>query len=79
MGWAELENGALLRASEDGGFHLMVTCDQNLSYQQNLKRRSLAIIVLSTNNLKVWMRNLPQIKAAIDRAKSGSFETVSCE
>ncbi len=46
MGWAELENGNLLRAAETERFELLITCDQNLTYQQNLKGRSLAIVVL---------------------------------
>jgi hypothetical protein len=27
MGWSRLENGDLLRASEEAGFEVMVTCD----------------------------------------------------
>jgi len=49
MGWATIANGALLTAAEIGGFDLFLTCDQNISYQQNLKGRRLALVVLSTN------------------------------
>jgi len=49
IGWATIENGDLLKLAESGGFDLLLTCDQNISYQQNLKGRQLALVVLSTN------------------------------
>jgi hypothetical protein len=76
MGWAELENGQLLRAAEDAGFELMVTCDQNISYQQDLRGRRLAPVVLSTNNWNVVKRITPPIVAAVDAASEGSFQYV---
>jgi hypothetical protein len=50
QGWSGLKNGALLRAVEEGGFELFITADQEISYQQNLLGRKLAMLVLSTNN-----------------------------
>jgi hypothetical protein len=35
FGWQGLENGALLDAAEKAGFDLLLTCDQNVRYQQN--------------------------------------------
>jgi hypothetical protein len=37
-----LANGALLDAAERAGFDLLLTCDQNVRKQQNLKGRNLA-------------------------------------
>jgi hypothetical protein len=76
MGWAELENGQLLTASEDAGFAAMVTCDKNLSYQQNLSGRRLALVVLSTNNWNRLKLNLSPVIAAVDSASEGSFQYV---
>jgi hypothetical protein len=45
-----LENGALLDAAEKAGFDVLLTCDQNVPYQQNFTDRRLALIVLSTNH-----------------------------
>lgn len=45
QGWSELTNGELLRVAEADGFEVMVSADQNLGYQQNLKDRRLAIVV----------------------------------
>ena len=76
MGWAELTNGILLQVAEAEGFEIMVTCDQNLSYQQNLKGRKLAVVVLDTNDWKALRRNPRQIADAINRSTPGSFQTL---
>jgi hypothetical protein len=44
MGWAKLDNGALLRAA-DADFDVLVTTDRNLTYQQNLRGLRLAILI----------------------------------
>ena len=49
-GWAELTNGDLLAASELAGFDLMITTDQGIRYQQNLTGRTMALLVLDTND-----------------------------
>ena len=49
-GWSTLTNGELLAVAE-GDF--LITTDQNLSYQQRLAGRSLAVLVLPTTN---WLR-----------------------
>ncbi len=76
MGWAELENGDLLRAGEDAGFALMVTCDKNISYQQDLRDRRLALVVLSTNDWNIVKHRTQPIVAAVDAATEGSFQYV---
>ena len=45
-GWDRLINGALLNAAEDAGFDVLLTTDKNIRYQQNLKGRKIAIVVL---------------------------------
>ena len=76
MGWAELENGDLLRAGEDAGFDLMMTCDKNIPYQQNLRGRRLAMVVLSMNNWNILKHRTEPIIAAVDAATEGSFQYV---
>jgi hypothetical protein len=46
MGWNELENGDLLRAAESARFDLLIICDQNMRYQQNLSERGIALLEL---------------------------------
>ena len=71
-GWSGLKNGALLTAAEEASFDLFITADQELSYQQNLTGRKIALLVLSTNNWSVVKARMPEIVAAINAAKSGS-------
>ena len=52
-GWAELTNGKLLAAAQQAEFELLITTDQNIRYQQNLRERTISILVLSTND---WIR-----------------------
>jgi len=82
MGWHELENGDLLTAAEQGDFQAMVTGDKNLSYQQNLEGRKLALVILPTIDWTVLRRapsTLEAVGAAVDRAAPGSFEALPSE
>ena len=58
-GWSTVTNGDLIRLAEQEGFELLITTDANLRYQQNLRDRRIAILVLSTTS---W----PRIKTATD-------------
>jgi predicted nuclease of predicted toxin-antitoxin system len=51
QGWNGLRNGDLLQRAE-GQFDVFITSDQNLRYQQNLTGRQVAILELSTNDLR---------------------------
>lgn len=52
QGWAGVRNGELI-ARIDGVYDVLLTSDKNLKYQQNLTGRSIAIIELPTNRLKL--------------------------
>lgn len=73
QGWSGLKNGALLAAAEEAGFDLFITADQEISYQQNLTGRRMAVLVLSTNNWGVIKQQAGTIAAAIDAVTRGSF------
>ena len=73
QGWSGLKNGVLLSAAEEAGFDLFITADQELSYQQNLTGRKMALLVLSTNNWGFVKANIAGIRDAIDSATPGSF------
>ena len=77
LGWATLKNGELLAAAESNGFDVFVTTDTNLSYQQNLSNRNIAIVVLSTTSWPRIQRSVAAIVSAIDAATPNSYQTVS--
>ena len=72
MNWAAIKNGELLRAAE-GRFDVLITTDKNLKYQQNLKGRKLAIVVLPTNFLPVVLGLSNKVCAALAAIQPGDF------
>ena len=62
-GWSALSNGDLLTEAENPGYQLFVTTDQNLRYQQNLRERQIAIIVLLITS---WPRIRPTAQNVLD-------------
>jgi len=76
QGWSGLKNGALLAAAEAAGFDLFVTADQEIRFQQNLAGRSLAVLVLSTNNRERLKAGAQQIVTAISAVVPGSYTEV---
>jgi len=75
-GWGTIENGELLRAAEAAGFDALITADQNIAYQQNLSSRTIAIVVLSTNDWSVLKDAGDLIVATVQAANPKSFQTV---
>jgi len=75
-GWEELENGELLSKAEAAGFEVLVTTDKNLSYQQNLAGRKIAIVVLGQGRWSLIKRCIAQVVATVNAATPGSFAEV---
>lgn len=71
-GWAGIQNGELLKLAEKE-FDVFVTVDRNLSFQQNVQRFSIAVIVLSaaSNRLGDLLVLLPQLLAELPGARRG--------
>lgn len=76
LGWDTLSNGELLRAAEEAGFDVLLTTDKNLRYQQNLRERKLAIVVLGNSAWPVLRRYVDRVVAAVDSAKPGTYVEV---
>jgi hypothetical protein len=77
LGWASLENGDLLDAAERFGFKLLLTCDQNISYRQNLTGRRIALVVLRTNYWPRLRNHTAVVADAVGAAQNGSFQLVN--
>jgi hypothetical protein len=76
VGWAGLTNGDLIAAADDAGYEVMITADQNIRYQQNLAKRRIALVVLTTNHWDTIRANAEAIIPAVDAATPGSYRTV---
>ena len=68
LGWAQKKNGELLELAEAVGFELLVTTDQNLLHQQNLRARKIGIFILGRSNWPEIEPHSDQIAAQINMA-----------
>ena len=71
-GWDQITNGDLIAQAETL-FEAFVSTDQNLKYQQNLKNRKIAILVLPTTSWRKLEQNAATIKQALDTIKAGQY------
>ena len=79
-GWAGLADGDLLECAQ-GRFDLLLTADQNLRYQQNLQRESIAVVVLvaSSSRLDDLLPLIPHVKSAIPGLKAGEMVCIDID
>ena len=77
MGWAGIKNGALLTLAE-GEFDVFITVDRNLSFQQNLPKFNIAVLVLhATSNRLADLKPLaPKILATLPTLIKGTAQHV---
>jgi hypothetical protein len=66
----------LITVAETAGFELLLTTDKNLSYQQNLKGRKIAFVVLGNQQWPVLSRYVERVLAAVNAATPGSLRVV---
>ncbi|WP_420628893.1 hypothetical protein [Candidatus Leptofilum sp.] len=76
QGWSKLSNGDLLKAAEEAGFQLFITTDQNLRYQQNLRERQMAIVVLLSTSWPKISRRIDEIKDIVNVVSVGSYTEI---
>ena len=77
MGWGDLDNGDLLNAME-GLFDALVTVDKRLPKQQQLKGRSLGVVVLRarSNRLADLLPLVPALLEALGALQAGGIKEV---
>jgi hypothetical protein len=72
-GWDRLSNGDILAAAEAAGFDVLLTADNSIKYQQNLSRRRIALVVLSSPQWPRVRLEVVRIAAAVSAAVPGSY------
>jgi hypothetical protein len=77
LGWSTVTNGDLIHLAEERGYELLITTDTNLRYQQNLRHRSIAILVLTTTSWPRIRLATSKIQAAVDAVGRGDYLEVS--
>jgi hypothetical protein len=76
LGWEKLKNGLLLSQAEQDGFTVLVTCDQSMQHQENLSGRTIALVVLETNDLSLLRLYREEIAHLVRDAKPGGYYTL---
>ncbi len=78
MGWEGITNGKLLTLAQSQ-FQVFITGDRNLSFQQNLRNFSIAVIVLQAKSIRlVHTRPLMrQVLALLPTLKPGQLTAVA--
>ncbi len=73
-GWSGIKNGKLLELAE-GEFDVLLTVDQNLKYQQNLKSFNIGIVLLvaRSNRLKTLLPLMLQVIKDLENIKAGEL------
>ena len=74
-----MSNGELLDQAESDEYELLITTDQSMRHQQNLSRRSMAIIVLRSNRWPDVRLRIDDIRAALEGIRPGEFREVQIE
>jgi hypothetical protein len=79
MGWSGTKDGALLTLMVAQGFEVLITVDQNLRHQQNLKAIGIAVIVLvaASNRLADLEPLMPSAQVALDAIGPGDVVKIT--
>ena len=72
-GWDRLVNGELIAAAKAAGLELLLTTDKNIRYQQNLKGRKIAFVVIGNQQWPVLRRYVERVADAVNAATPGSY------
>jgi hypothetical protein len=67
------QKGELFAKAEAAGFDVVLSADKNIRYQQSLKGRKIAMIVIGNPTWRVLRRNLDRITGAVNAAKPSSY------
>jgi uncharacterized protein (DUF433 family) len=70
----------LLAAAEAAKFDVLLTVDHGLEYEQNLTRRQIAILILSTKSIRLdLLPHVPNALVALQSLQSGQVVRVGLE
>ena len=78
MGWSSKRNGERLKLMLSDRFDALLTVDQNLPFQQNLRASGIGVVVVvaRTNRVKELQPLMPKILTALSTVKPGELLTV---
>ena len=74
QGWAGIKNGHLLKLAEQE-FDVFITVDRNLTFQQDIQKINLSIIVIADHGTRAkdLLPIIPELLATLKFAKKGEI------
>lgn len=75
-GWDRLTNGDVLAVAILNGYEILISTDQNLRHQQDLRQVRLGIVVLMTTSWPRISQNTSAVTTAIEHAQAGGLVEV---
>lgn len=74
LGWAGIQNGALLRKAVESGFDVLVTMDSSMVHQQDFSAYAIAVLVLRarSNRLEDTRPLMVAVLQALTQAPKGA-------
>ena len=78
QGWAGKKNGELLLLAEKSGFEIFLTLDRGVEYEQNLKGREIAVVLISAKSSRLadLLPRIPAILTALRSVRVGRLVRV---
>lgn len=78
MGWEGIKNGRLLALAERE-FQVFITGDRNLSFQQNVPRFAIAVVVLGAQSIRLVDTRplMPQLLALLPSLQPGQVVSLT--
>jgi len=75
MGWSSKRNGELLKLMVAERFEALLTVDQGIAFEQNVRKSGIAVVLVAarTNRLKELRPFVPQILAVLARISAGDL------
>ena len=75
MGWSSKRNGERLKLMLTEGFEALLTVDQGLEFEQNVRKSGIAAVLMAarTNRLKELRLLVPHILEALARISAGEL------
>ncbi len=77
--WRSLSDGEVLDRAEMAGFRWLITCDKKMPYQQNLRARKIAVLVLPSQRLPVLETLVVPIRQMLSAPVPGHFVVLNDE
>jgi predicted nuclease of predicted toxin-antitoxin system len=73
QGWSNLSNGELIQKAEENNYEILITTDQNLKYQQNLRERHISIVILCSTSWPKIRLKVEEVQRIINTIALGDY------